>query len=141
MNNSSEVYLLKQREILSKRTDSSSFHLLGYSEAKLRAFSRYDSFISHNGCVNSVRWSKNGDFLITGSDDRTVKLWSTKRNMEELKLSHSILTKHRGNIFCADISPDNPSLVVSCAADGSLQSNVIGNSHSNLSILNSTDIM
>ena len=43
-------------------------------------YSPYSSlFISqgHNGSVNSVAFSPKGDFIVSGSVDNTVKVWST----------------------------------------------------------------
>lgn len=31
------------------------------------------SLASHAGCVNTIHWNSNGDFLISGSDDTTVR--------------------------------------------------------------------
>ena len=32
----------------------------------------------HNGCVNSVCVSPDGNLIISGSDDKTIKIWDSK---------------------------------------------------------------
>lgn len=39
---------------------------------------------SHTGSVNSVRWSKNGLYLASGSDDQTLIVWE-KSNYQSVK--------------------------------------------------------
>ncbi|KAL8572006.1 hypothetical protein ACOMHN_038364 [Nucella lapillus] len=33
------------------------------------------AFIGHDGCINSVRWSNSGKYLLTSSNDKTAILW------------------------------------------------------------------
>uniref|UniRef100_T1J3V2 Uncharacterized protein n=1 Tax=Strigamia maritima TaxID=126957 RepID=T1J3V2_STRMM len=69
----------------------------------------------HNGCVNSISWSENGEFLLSGSDDQRLCI----TNAHTSKLQKVILTRHRTNIFSAKFLPhsDNQK-VVSCSGDG-----------------------
>jgi len=48
--------------------------------------------------------------------------------LENIKLSHSLNTKHEGNLFCAEISPIDGNLMVTAAADGFLYGNYLDNS-------------
>ena len=42
--------------------------------------SRLDANVFHNGCVNTAKWYLSGEYLLTGSDDRTVKVhFQTKK--------------------------------------------------------------
>jgi len=45
-----------------------------YEEINIRQFTRVETKINHRGCVNTAKWYKNGEFLVTGSDDRTAKV-------------------------------------------------------------------
>lgn len=69
----------------------------------------------HNGCVNTVSFSSEGDILASGSDDTRVILWDWETGKVKLRF-HS---GHIDNIFQAKFMPfsDNRSIVMS-AADG-----------------------
>jgi WD40 repeat protein len=41
------------------------------------------TFEGHQGGVNSVSFSPNGEYIVTGSDDRTARLWRV-RGLDEL---------------------------------------------------------
>jgi WD40 repeat protein len=114
---------------------------IGFSAKNLKSFSRYDVDISHAGCVNTVKWYNNGSFLITGSDDRLVKIWNANKSPQLISLEHEVPTRHRGNIFCADISPIDPNLVITGAADGKILSNYVSQKHSGKSLYSSDEIM
>jgi WD40 repeat protein len=45
-------------------------------------YGRYPDFIGHSECVESVAFSPNGKYLASGSDDKTVKLWSVESQKE-----------------------------------------------------------
>ncbi len=72
----------------------------------------------HDGCVNCLQWSDNGQILASGSDDRQVFIWDPFRG----KPLTSINTGHDGNIFSVKFMPQTKNnLVVSGAADGIVQ--------------------
>jgi WD40 repeat protein len=52
------------------------------------ASTRADLAAYHTGAVNSVSFSPSGTYLVTGSDDRTVKLWRTRDGRPVLSLLH-----------------------------------------------------
>lgn len=33
--------------------------------------------LNHDGCVNTCHWTQDGALLLTGSDDRCVKIWDS----------------------------------------------------------------
>ncbi|KAI9221854.1 WD40-repeat-containing domain protein [Blastocladiella britannica] len=69
----------------------------------------------HSGCVNTVRWSADGQLLLSGSDDRTLRLWDG-RTMESIS---TIPTAHRRNIFAAEfLATGDCHDIVSCSVDG-----------------------
>eukprot|EP00736_Rhodelphis_marinus_P008367 Rmarinus@m.13878 len=73
----------------------------------------------HQGCVNAVAWNQAGDILLTGSDDRCVKLWSAP----SFQLRQTVQTEHDGNIFCAKVVPfSNDRHLITAAADGHVRS-------------------
>ena len=72
----------------------------------------------HFGCVNCLGFSKNGRYLLSGSDDLRVILWDWYNN-KPLTMAHS---KHRKNIFQCKFYDEGGSVmkVVSASADGSI---------------------
>ena len=72
----------------------------------------------HDGCVNCIQWSENGQFLASGSDDVRVIIWDPFNG----KKVQSLTTGHTGNIFSVKFMPQtNNNLVVSGAADHKIQ--------------------
>jgi len=49
----------------------------------------------HAGCVNCIQWNKNGRFLASGSDDKTVIVWNGWKGEKVARIE----TPHEGNIF------------------------------------------
>jgi len=74
----------------------------------------------HLGCVNSLGWSRNGSYLLSGSDDLRIILWDWHRE----KALTMAGTKHKKNIFQTKFYGDQNSNVslkaVSASADGSI---------------------
>ncbi len=68
----------------------------------------------HTGHVNSVAFNKDGTRILTGSGDRTVKVWDARTGTELLELQG--LT---GFVMSASFSPDGTRIVTGgCGADG-----------------------
>jgi WD40 repeat protein len=131
-----ECRFILGREISTQRTPS-----LGFSCESLRSISRVSELDLHDGCVNTVKWNRDGRFLVTGSDDRTVKIWDFRHGFDNAILRHTVQTSHRSNIFCAESSPGDPSILVSCAADGTLFRNDLNNRHGETRLLTSDSLM
>ena len=115
---------------LRRRTRSGSQTRPEYVMAHMLSLQRTAILRSHTGCVNTAKWSANGAHIITGSDDRSVKIWDFTRGCDKALLKHTVETSHRSNIFCAAFSPAAENVVLSCAADGSLIRNDVNHAHS-----------
>uniref|UniRef100_A0A7S3A0U1 Uncharacterized protein n=1 Tax=Rhodosorus marinus TaxID=101924 RepID=A0A7S3A0U1_9RHOD len=104
----------------SHRTDDA--YSLGYAPDQIRTIGQIEgteSLLMHNGCVNTANWNRDGNMLITGSDDRKLKIWDTSRysNVTAKAVLH---TGFVDNIFFADFIPGTQDrYVVACSADGS----------------------
>jgi WD40 repeat protein len=64
------------------------------------------------GCVNTVLFSEDGSYAITGSDDTSVKLY----DINDGRLIFNIHTPHTGNIFSAQDRPGSScNEIITCA--------------------------
>ncbi|XP_030750750.1 DDB1- and CUL4-associated factor 8-like isoform X2 [Sitophilus oryzae] len=70
----------------------------------------------HDGCVNSLNFSPDGKFLVSGSDDLKVVIWDWRICKSLMKIE----TKHRRNIFQTRfLDFKGPELhLATCARDG-----------------------
>ncbi|XP_070568006.1 DDB1- and CUL4-associated factor 6-like isoform X2 [Ptychodera flava] len=76
----------------------------------------------HRGCVNTICWNENGEYILSGSDDR--KLCIT--NPHTSKVIASLSSGHSANIFSAKFIPNSRDRqVVSCSGDGRIAYNEI----------------
>lgn len=84
-------------EILSPATSSAPF-----IARKLKKYSRLDV---HTGCVNRLKWHRNGRTLASVSDDHTIaitdvhNLEAPQDDIARVLRTHSLQTQHDGNIF------------------------------------------
>ncbi|KAL1460113.1 hypothetical protein WDU94_012051, partial [Cyamophila willieti] len=70
----------------------------------------------HNGCVNCICWSQNGEYLLSGSDDHHLVITNATKNF---KTEVRYQTNHRANIFNARFLPNRSyTNVISCSGDG-----------------------
>ncbi|KAL3286132.1 hypothetical protein HHI36_000644 [Cryptolaemus montrouzieri] len=63
--------------------------------------------LAHYGCVNAIEFSKEGELLISGGDDRRVLLWSLPRILHGTDSPVAMHTNHLSNIFCLDFNSNN----------------------------------
>jgi WD repeat-containing protein 42A len=70
----------------------------------------------HLGCVNSLGFSANGRYLLSGSDDLRIILWNWYNN----KVLAAKNTKHKKNIFQTKFYDDTEMKAVSSSADGTI---------------------
>lgn len=72
----------------------------------------------HEGCVNSLNFNKNGQLLVSGSDDLKINVWNWSAN----KLLGTYASGHSSNIYQTKfIDTDNGMDIVSSARDGQVR--------------------
>lgn len=79
-----------------------------------RAINQSAVFLGHSGVVNSARFSRNGEFVVTASDDRTVRIWGVKS--ASTTASFTFPGENEG-VKCADFSPDGKRIAAVAAAN------------------------
>lgn len=66
----------------------------------------------HSGCVNCLKFSADGNYLFSGSDDGSVKMWDMSQPWENKNSVSSncvsTLTGHTSNVFALEIMPNGP---------------------------------
>ncbi|KAI0796668.1 WD40-repeat-containing domain protein [Abortiporus biennis] len=74
-----------------------------------------DNDTGHTGCVNALSWAKNGEILLSGGDDTTVRVWRMDMSNTDVEypfVCDAVLnTGHRGNIFNAQMLPYSTRIV------------------------------
>ncbi|XP_014214692.1 DDB1- and CUL4-associated factor 5 [Copidosoma floridanum] len=55
---------------------------------------------AHFGCINAIEFSPEGDFLISGGDDKRVLLWKVEQAIQEVGKPVVMKAQHMSNIFC-----------------------------------------
>jgi len=79
-----------------------------------------DHLRGHSGCVNTCAWTRDGRFVLTGSDDTRIIVHDAGSRKPALRWD----SQHTGNVFgakCLDASVVDGARVVSCAADGQVR--------------------
>nr|GAT59468.1 WD40 repeat-like protein [Mycena chlorophos] len=86
----------------------------------------------HTGCVNALSWAHDGELLLSGSDDRTIRIWSMDSSDNEpaypFVCRSVIRTRHTANIFNVHLLPHSTS-IASVAGDGEVQVHEVGEGH------------
>ncbi|KAI9251018.1 WD40-repeat-containing domain protein [Phascolomyces articulosus] len=91
-----------------------------YSDESIMArMTLYKELQGHDGCVNSLYWSHEGDKLLSGSDDTMVCVWLP---WENYRMAYAIETGHTSNIFSAKFMPkSSDSVIVTAAGDSEIR--------------------
>ncbi|KAK7695843.1 hypothetical protein QCA50_000481 [Cerrena zonata] len=67
------------------------------------------SATGHSGCVNALSWARDGELLLSGGDDTTVRIWrldSLDTSQEYPFVCDAVIrTGHRSNIFANQMLP------------------------------------
>ena len=108
------------RDILQRQLDPRRFRQPGLGHPSfvkgLRLSARLEK---HGGCVNAVSWNEDASYLISGSDDLCVCVWSMGTGFP---LKGSVFTGHRHNIFSVEFVPSSDSgKCVTTAGDGDVR--------------------
>ncbi|KAL0949521.1 hypothetical protein HGRIS_009572 [Hohenbuehelia grisea] len=79
-----------------------------------------DGNYGHSSCVNALSWARDGSVLLSGGDDRTVRIWrqdpSDTDHAYPFVCTSVLRTGHKANIFNAQMLPYS-SRIVSVAGD------------------------
>ncbi len=73
------------------------------------------TFLGHEGKVNCLAISPNGGEIVSGGEDKTVKLWRVGT-----EACFKTLEAHKEEVTCVAISPDG-----TCIASGSLDCSIL----------------
>lgn len=74
----------------------------------------------HDGCVNSLHWSQNGNLLLSGSDDTNVIVWDSRPGAVVKRIA-KLRSGHKDNIFDAKFAPScETERLVSVSRDGNV---------------------
>ncbi|CAL5872868.1 uncharacterized protein PFLUO_LOCUS7137 [Penicillium psychrofluorescens] len=78
----------------------------------------------HTGCVNALSWSRSGQFLASGSDDKRLNIYSYQPDSSTapFTLNTTVVTGHKANIFSVKFMPhSNDRTLVTCAGDSQVR--------------------
>ncbi|KAG8623676.1 hypothetical protein KVT40_008652 [Elsinoe batatas] len=78
----------------------------------------------HSGCVNALSWSKSGQLLASGSDDKhlNIQKYQPEDQNTQFTLATTVATGHTANIFSVKFMPhSNDQTVITCAGDGEIR--------------------
>ena len=68
---------------------------------------------NHAGLIRDIIATEDGKYLITASEDKTIRVWDVKKRIESRKILGIIGKGHIGEIYAMAISPDENFLAVS----------------------------
>ena len=101
------------------------------SERMIQRLSLQNRLPIHAGCVNTICWDETGEFILSGSDDRKLKVEFLRRktcgvqkksffgfqitNAFFTTVSDSINTSHLANVFSARFMPGGTKVLSSDA--------------------------
>ncbi|CAN7994818.1 unnamed protein product, partial [Ixodes hexagonus] len=62
---------------------------------------------AHFGCVNAIEFSADGDWLVSGGDDKRVLVWNVMEALSGPTTPRAMKGKHNSNIFCLSLDSCN----------------------------------
>ena len=87
------------------------YHLFPH-QATLKRLGQVGELHGHQGCVNRIEWDSSGQLLLSGSDDKMIRLWRPDLREEVAVIDSG----HQFNIFGVDFLGD-PKFICSGAMD------------------------
>nr|CAG4716900.1 unnamed protein product [Naegleria fowleri] len=72
--------------------------------------------VGHGGCVNAINFNTNGDLIVTGSDDETIKIWNTWTGK-----CLTTLSGHVSNVFATNFFNSNHQQIISGGNDSDVR--------------------
>ncbi|GAB5357350.1 hypothetical protein AAMO2058_000367000 [Amorphochlora amoebiformis] len=81
------------------------------------------TFIGHHGAIMELRWSQDGQYILTASKDQTAKLFSMKLSLQDgvhvREVQHIKSYQHTAGVQTACFHPtaSNPSIIITGADD------------------------
>ncbi|KAK7591051.1 hypothetical protein V9T40_002664 [Parthenolecanium corni] len=96
--NTNPCKILFNRET-DKNSDTCNRIISDLLSRKTERFYRKD-LVAHYGCVNAIEFSNNGQFLVSGGDDRRVLLWNVQKALHNHGKPTVMRSEHNSNIFC-----------------------------------------
>lgn len=68
-------YFQSESSLLFHREISRPHCSIGYSVSSIKSISRVNTLISHTGCINTVKYAKDGMSIISGKRVRVDLIW------------------------------------------------------------------
>lgn len=65
---------------------------------------------AHYGCVNAIEFSNDGEWLVSGGDDKRVLIWNIDKTLSNSRQPKVMKGEHNSNIFCLGFSHTNTKL-------------------------------
>lgn len=92
----------------------SDYTFSGLLQTLIKQVDLYGNLSGHRGCVNAIEFNSTGELLVSGSDDKQVKVWEWARQ----KLKFSYPSGHSNNIFQTRFMPfTDDRVIVTASAD------------------------
>lgn len=65
---------------------------------------------AHYGCVNAVEFSNDGEWLVSGGDDKRVLIWNVDNTLSNSYKPKAMKGEHNSNIFCLGFNTSHSKL-------------------------------
>lgn len=65
---------------------------------------------AHYGCVNAVEFSNDGEWLVSGGDDKRILIWNVDRTLSGTYQPKVMKGEHNSNIFCLGFNASHTKL-------------------------------
>ncbi|KAG5672715.1 hypothetical protein PVAND_002817 [Polypedilum vanderplanki] len=105
-NTSSIIYNVRNRENGLFASSNFQNHLFSSRLSISKNLFKRD-LVSHYGCVNAIEFSHDGNYLISGGDDRRVLMWNVQKSLLNKDVPKIMLKQHLSNIFCLSFDSTN----------------------------------